>query len=79
MALALGVLALASLALGQEEPLHDHLAPFDKEALERALVDADEFQSILKSFAKNKETRVRRHKDGTYSYNGPQNPAYEVW
>ena len=44
VAVALGVLALASLALGQEEPLHNHLAPFDKEALERALVDADEFQ-----------------------------------
>ena len=42
-------------------------------------LDANEVQSILKSFAKNKETGVRQHKDGTFSYNGPQNPAYEVW
>lgn len=42
-------------------------------------LDADKLQSTLKSFAKNKETRVRLHKNGTYSYNGPQNPAYEVW
>ena len=45
LALALGVLALASPALGQEEPpLQMHLRPFNKDALERALVDADEFQ-----------------------------------
>ena len=53
VAVALGVLALASLALGQEEPLHNHLAPFDKEALERALVDADEFQMERKDLQGN--------------------------
>jgi len=42
-------------------------------------LDASEVQSILKSFAKNSETGVRQHKDGTFSYNGAQNPAYEVW
>ena len=42
-------------------------------------LDPAEVKKMLESFSKNKETGVKRRADGTFSYNGVQNPAYEVW
>ena len=42
-------------------------------------IEPKQVKDMLTSFSKNSETSVKRNKDGTFNYNGPQNPAYEVW
>jgi DNA replicative helicase MCM subunit Mcm2 (Cdc46/Mcm family) len=38
-----------------------------------------ELRSMMLSFAANKETGLTKNKDGTFSYDGAQNPAYDMW
>ena len=38
-----------------------------------------ELIATLDSFAKNKETKLRKNNDGTYEYDGSLNPAYSMW
>lgn len=42
-------------------------------------IDGERIKALLKAFGKNKQTGVRAHKDGSFSYNGSMNPAYEMW
>jgi len=42
-------------------------------------IEPKQVKDMLTSFSKNSETSVKRNKDGTFNYSGPQNPAYEVW
>ena len=38
-----------------------------------------ELRSIIVSFVANPETGLNKNKDGTFSYDGAQNPAYDMW
>ena len=42
-------------------------------------IDKAVLTSMLESFSKNKETKLRKNSNGTYEYDGSQNPAYSMW
>tara|TARA_B100000035_G_C20668508_1_gene408534 strand:- start:135 stop:536 length:402 start_codon:yes stop_codon:yes gene_type:complete len=42
-------------------------------------IDKAVLTSMLDSFSKNKETKLRKNSNGTYEYDGSQNPAYSMW